>query len=59
VTPAPITWPTWPVAEDPTIQDYLSACQEQGREPNPQHWWHTCALMDLCLQRVMAEMLMN
>jgi hypothetical protein len=59
VTPALITWPIWPVAEDLTVQDYLSACQEQGREPNPQHWWHTCALMDLHLQRVMAEMPAN
>jgi hypothetical protein len=35
VTPAPITWPTWPVEEDPMVQGYLSACQEQWREPNP------------------------
>jgi hypothetical protein len=56
VTPAPITWPTWPVEEDPTIQDYISACQEQGREINPQHWWHNCVLTDLRLRSVMAEM---
>jgi hypothetical protein len=55
VTPALITWPTWPVEEDPTVQGYLSACQKQGREPNPQHWWHTCALTDLHLRKVMAE----
>jgi hypothetical protein len=59
VTPALITWPIWPVAEDLMIQDYLSACQEQRREPNPQHWWRTCALTDLHLQRVMAEMPAN
>jgi hypothetical protein len=59
VTPAPITWLTWPVEEDPMVQDYISACQEQGREPNPQHWWRTCALTDLRLWRVMAEMPAN
>jgi hypothetical protein len=59
VTPAPITWPTWPVEEDPMVQGYLSACQEQGREPNSQHWWYTCALTDLRLRRVMAEMPVN
>jgi hypothetical protein len=41
VTPALITWPTWPLEEDPTVQDHISACQEQGREINPQHWWCT------------------
>jgi hypothetical protein len=59
VTPVPITWPIWLVAEDLTIQDYLSTCQEQGKQPNPQHSWHTCALSNLHLQRVMAEMPTN
>jgi hypothetical protein len=59
VTPTPITWLTWPVEEDPTVQDYISACQEQGREINPQHWWCTCALTDLHLRRVIAEMPAN
>jgi hypothetical protein len=49
VIPTLITWPTWPVEEDPTVQDYISVCQEQGREINPQHWWCNCALTDLCL----------
>jgi hypothetical protein len=59
VTPAPITWLTWPLEEDPTAHNYVSACKEQGREINPQYWWHTCKLTDLHLQRVMAEMLAN
>jgi hypothetical protein len=59
VTPALITWPTWPLEEDPMVQDYVSSCQEQGREINPQHWWHTCELTDLRLRRVMAEMPAN
>jgi hypothetical protein len=28
VTPTPITWLTWPLEEDPTVQDHISACQE-------------------------------
>jgi hypothetical protein len=59
VTPAQITWLTWPLEEDPTVQDHVSACQEQGREINPQHWWCTCVLTDLRLRRVMAEMPAN
>jgi hypothetical protein len=59
VIPAPITWPTWPLEEDPMVYNYVTACKEQGREINPQYWWHTCKLTDLCLQRVMAEMLAN
>jgi hypothetical protein len=56
VTPALITWPTWPLEEDSTVQKYVRSCQEQGREINPQDWRHTCKLTDLCLWRVMAEM---
>jgi hypothetical protein len=26
VTPAPITWPTWAIEEDPTISAYRDAC---------------------------------
>jgi hypothetical protein len=59
VTSAPITWPTWPLEEDPTVQKYVRLCQEQGREINPQDWWHTCKLTNLCLWRVMAEMPAN
>jgi hypothetical protein len=56
VTPAPITWPMWPVEEDPTVKKHLNTLKMQGREVNPHKWWHTCTLPSLCLQWVMAEM---
>jgi hypothetical protein len=57
VTPTPIMWPMWPVEEDPMVIDHINVCKMHGREVDPHQWWCTCALTDLCLQWVMAEML--